>query len=72
MKSFLLGDFNCNFGWLIVGVMSLFVLLYSNLFFEDFLHVGCFECWVKREEVLIGFGRIGYFSRMEIMYVGKP
>jgi hypothetical protein len=33
--------------------------------------VGCFECWVKKEEVL-GFGRIGYFSRMEIMYVGKP
>jgi len=27
---------------------------------------------VKKEEVLMGFGRIGYFSRMEIMYVGKP
>jgi hypothetical protein len=34
--------------------------------------VGCFECWVRREEVLMGFGRIGYFSRMEIMYIGKP
>jgi len=27
---------------------------------------------VRREEVLMGFGRIGYFSRMEIMYIGKP
>jgi len=60
-------------GWLIVGAMSLFVLLYFIfLFFEIFLHVGCFECWVRREEVLMGYGRIGYFSRMEIMYVGKP
>jgi hypothetical protein len=34
--------------------------------------VGCFECWVRREEVLTGFGKIGYFSRMEIMYIRKP
>jgi len=27
---------------------------------------------VKKEEVLMGFGKIGYFSRMEIVYVGKP
>jgi hypothetical protein len=26
---------------------------------------------VRREEVLMGFGRIGYFSRMEIMCIGN-